>query len=275
MDEVVRARLERQLPRTLEKLEGREPVHFLVVGDGTTRGFHYGETRNQLLHAFPGVFARELAKEFFYTGGVKDLAPEPGAPAKLDPSLGPVITIERRAVADADIFYGFVPLTTDGFDRKPDLVVLHFGAGATRQFLAPADFVAALSAQVELVKAAGSDVILVGPVAAPDGSNGLESVAVSRVYAGLMRDVAQRQGVYFGDAGKLLVDALAKPGVVAEGELEASFLAALGRYFDHGPDIRDKRHLNPVAHEVLGERLAGDLLRREPVNEFEVSGSAA
>jgi hypothetical protein len=87
--------LEKYIPHSFAKLQNRKPVHVVAIGDSVTRNLRYDERAEDSHLAYHGFFTAELAREFFYTGGVRDVYPKKGNPAKLNASRGPEITLEN------------------------------------------------------------------------------------------------------------------------------------------------------------------------------------
>src|SRR6056297_1293015 len=69
-----RRRFETYLTRTFPKLEAREPVHVVLLGDSVTGGFTPSPEAwepNNPLYSFSGIFLSRMAEECFYPGGVR------------------------------------------------------------------------------------------------------------------------------------------------------------------------------------------------------------
>lgn len=271
--EVALARFRERFPRLAGKLEARQPVHLLAVGDSVTRGFLYNEHRYSLLRTYTGVFAASLAKDFFFTGGVREIAPERGNPEKIEPSLGPEITIEDHTRNGADVFFAFAGLTTDGFDNDPDLVIINFGANDARRSIPLADYRAALDAVATLVRKRNADLLFVGPTPEFDLGDRI-GLGMTRPYTETMREVAEQQEVFFADADQLLFDGLAgdEPFPATPEAAFGAVTARLRKFFDHGPDVDDLIHPNEAGHELLGRALGRAVMEGVPVPPVSVSG---
>jgi len=93
-----RQRLKQYMPRSFAKLEGREPVHVVALGDDIMGGYTplpSAWESNNPLYSYPGVFLAQLAREFFYPGSVRLLNPAPNGTAKLTDYLGDEISLEN------------------------------------------------------------------------------------------------------------------------------------------------------------------------------------
>ncbi|MCB1088718.1 MAG: hypothetical protein KDM63_16895, partial [Verrucomicrobiae bacterium] len=83
-----REHLRQYLPRTFSKLDGQRQVHIVALGDSVTWMYTRDENNGNWLLSYLGHFGNRLAREFFYTGGVRALNPEKDKPAKLKEHLG-------------------------------------------------------------------------------------------------------------------------------------------------------------------------------------------
>ena len=80
-----RQRLKQYLPRTFPKLEARDPVHAVAIGDSVMGGYTPLPTEweaNNPLFSYTGIFLEQLAREFFYPAGVRLLNPPENGTAK-------------------------------------------------------------------------------------------------------------------------------------------------------------------------------------------------
>lgn len=67
-----RVRLKYYLPRTFPKLEARDPIHVVAMGDSIMLGYTplaSAWASGNSLYTYPGVFLEKMAHEWFYTGG--------------------------------------------------------------------------------------------------------------------------------------------------------------------------------------------------------------
>ena len=120
-----RDRLSRFLPRTLLKLTRRERVHIVVIGDGMLDAPAAKGGIDPLLKAFPGVFARLLANQFYFTGDVRVVRQDSTFASKERPVMGPEIVLQP--VAASSMVQAMTALTSEGFQGTPDLVLLALG----------------------------------------------------------------------------------------------------------------------------------------------------
>jgi len=265
------ARIKKFIPRAAAKLRSREPVHIAVYGDSVTNGYVYSDNRGSLIHAYPGEFASRFAKEFFYTGSVREVNPAIGHPEKLDPSLGPEITIEGFAQNGADVFGAFRGLTTVGFDNQPDIVTVKYGINDSRRGLPLGDYVEALELIATTITAKGADGIFIAPSLTMDG--GLRfNFGISRPYVSAMREVAQRHGFFFSDSQQLVLAELYRGGGDDPQAVLADIEDACRPMFEHGTQ-EDYVHPNARAQKMLGKRIAIDLLEGSPAIPFQIKGT--
>jgi len=239
------------IPRTYARLKEREAVHIVAIGDSVTRYMSYDENLNSSHHAFHGVFARRLAGEFQYTGGVRDISPAKGLPEKHEPLLGKELTLENLGMNGRVSLHALSRLTTDALVNEPDLVLINFGINDAFQNLGIATFTEALDRAVIAVQASGADVMLIGPSTVLNGDT-IDGVAITLPYSGAMKEVAARHGVFFYDLAKVTTSAPGtrsgtKPAAALE-DIYRSFTS----YFDHGSENEDRIHPCPSAHQKMG-----------------------
>jgi hypothetical protein len=70
-----RDRLTTYVPKALEKLERRQPIHVVVIGEGVSRMMTRDERSQDVLSSMYGHFLEGLEAEFYYTGGVRLINP--------------------------------------------------------------------------------------------------------------------------------------------------------------------------------------------------------
>ena len=225
----------------------------------------YDENRENSHYAFHGVFAAKLADEFFYTGGVRDISPTRGHEAKMEPVLGPELTLENVGMNGRLSLHALSRITADGLVNQPDLVLINFGVNDALASIGLATYVEALERSVKLVKSTGADVILLGPTTIlrhrdlRDGALGdgtLAELAQTRPYSGAMEELAARLGVFYFDLGSVTTSTPGTtPGSSPEQALASIAGAGEKMYFEHGAEKADGLHPNPAAHQMLGRAI--------------------
>ena len=196
------ARIEKFLPRSYPKLVKRLPVHAVSIGDSVLLKWGYDEDNANILKAWSGVFLKELADQFIYTGGVRIMRPPQGQPEKLDGINGPEITMQNFSRGGRQIFHALQPLTSVAFENNPDLIIVSYGINDALNQLPLSVYRHSVQDIVDLAKAQRTDLILCGPSAIINDPPST-SLALTRPYADTMREIAESNGVYFADLGDL------------------------------------------------------------------------
>ncbi|MEM7602403.1 MAG: hypothetical protein AAF357_13420, partial [Verrucomicrobiota bacterium] len=86
-----RGQFKQFMPRSFPKLEARDPVHVVAIGDSVMGGYTPLPTAwesNNPLFSYTGIFLEQLAKEFFYPGGVRLLNPPLNGTSKRSEYMG-------------------------------------------------------------------------------------------------------------------------------------------------------------------------------------------
>ncbi|MDF1849413.1 MAG: SGNH/GDSL hydrolase family protein [Verrucomicrobiales bacterium] len=273
-----RERFHQFLPRTFPKLEARDPVHVIQLGDSVTGGYTPDPKAwepNNPLYGFTGVFLSQIAKEFFYPGGVRLLNPPSGGKAKISPYLGDEITLENFSHLDATSLTGLRHATTDAFVHNPDLVLVQYGIYDAFGRISVDTYRKALLGIVARAKEENADVILFSPSLVKYGA-GEVGWGVTRPYATVAREVARSENVLYLDCGKLLakfgggVNADTEPGAVI-----AVLSDRLSQIFRFGPGIPAERvHPGERANDYLGEALFNTLKDGPGSSPFSYAGIA-
>ncbi len=274
-----RQRLKQYVPRSFAKLEGREPLHVIALGDDIMGGFTplpAAWESNNPLYSYTGVFLSQLAREFFYPGSVRLLNPAPGGTAKLTDYLGDEISLENLTTIDGTVFDGLRRVSTDAFLHEPDLVLIQYGVYDAFGYLSIDAYKRALQEMVDAAKQARADIILFGPSLVNYGGGAMEW-GVERPYATAAREIAATNGVLFIDLGLHLsrfgggVDPDTHPAAAMEivGD-------RLSRVFNFGPDLTTRERVNPALkiHQFLGEAAFDDLKNGPPLSQFTTTAVA-
>lgn len=274
-----RQRLKQYMPRSFAKLEGREPVHVVALGDDIMGGYTplpSAWESNNPLYSYPGVFLAQLAREFFYPGSVRLLNPAPEGTAKLTDYLGDEISLENLTTIDGTVFDGLRRVSTDAFLHDPDLVLIQYGVYDAFGYLSIDAYKRALQEIVDAAKGARADIILFGPSLVNYGGGAMEW-GVDRPYATAAREIAAANGVLFIDLGLHLssygggVDPDTHPAAAMEivGD-------RLSRVFNFGPDLTVRERVHPAqkVHQLLGEAAFDDLKNGPPLSHFTTTAVA-
>ncbi len=267
-------RLETYLPRTLEKLERRQPIHVALVGDGVAQMITLDENRHNMLLSLHGYFLRRLEQEFFYPGGVHLLNPLADHPRKLRNHRGEEILLEQFTSAEATSLNALQWVTTRVFLNRPDLVVLHLGLNDFRFDVLGESTRRSLSRAIEFCLRNEAEVILVGPTLMRD-AGGPNGWGATRLHAAILRDLAAQWNVMFLDPGHAL--GRTRPAL-SEGTPE-DLAAQVSRdlaldLFDYGPGVKEAIFMNSVAHRNAGAAMAGQLMDGVADSGYEISASA-
>lgn len=274
-----RERLKQYLPRTFPKLEGREPVHVVALGDDVMGGYTPLPTAwesNNPLFSYPGVFLAQVAREFFYPGSVRLLNPREGGRSKLTNYLGNEITLENLTTMDGTALDGLRRARTDAFLHEPDLVLVQFGIYDAFSFLSIDTYKQALREIVGAAQQSKSDLILFGPTLVNYGGGAMEW-GIERPYASAAREVAAESGVLFIDLGRHLSrfggGALPDTHPAAAMEIVGD---RLEKIFHFGPDlaVRERVHPSLKVHRFLGEAVFEDLKNGAPLSPFTHTATA-
>lgn len=272
-----RDRFNQFLPRSFPKLEARDPVHVVVLGDSVTGGFRPAarpRDNNNPLYSYVGVFLSELAREFFYPGGVHLLNPPEKGAAKLTDYLGDEITFENLSEMDGTVFDGLRHVSTDAFLHDPDLLIIQYGIYDAFGRVSIDTYKRALQEMIDEGRRRTADMILLGPGLVNIGGGEIPWGLV-RPYSVAARQVAASNGVLFIDTGQLLakfgggVDPATHPGAAMEivGD-------RLARIFYHGPELRKKEqvHTSDRVNAYLGEAMFDELKDGPALSPFSFAG---
>ena len=269
------ARFKLFLPKTYAKLTNREPVHIVALGDSVVDMYLYDESKNDWLKSYPAMFARELATQFYYTGGVRVVLAESSKTRAKPPvaHLGPEITFRSLGRGGKLMIHAMQSLTTYGFENQPDIVTVSFGINDAIAGLSLTTYARALQEVVDSVRARGAELILCGPTLTvedpPEASMG-----ATRPYVDTMREIAADNHVFFVDLGDLsplvsVPDTLTEPVSVFE-----QVVKQYRRFFNHGSTV-DFIHPRPEMHRLLGKRIFTELLDEAKPAPWALSRGAA
>ncbi len=266
-----RERWQKFLPQTLTKLTRRERVQIVVLGDAILDSTALDDGGDPLLKSFAGVFAKALASQFFYTGGVRVLRPGSELRAKESMMLGPEILLQP--VRTSSIVSAASALATVGFQGRPDLVLVAHGLEDGVAGTPPADIATALRSLRDTVRESGLEWIVAGPIpqaAAPEET----SLALPRTATSVMREFCSSEKVLFSDLGDLS-RLIAMPAGPQEAHvLFPAFVQQLRSRFE--PAGAGGLAMPTLAtHEALGRILFEDVMQGSPRVAWRVSDAKA
>lgn len=268
-------RFQKYLPKTYAKLMNRDPVHMVAIGDSVVDMFLYDESKNNWLQSYPAIFGKELAKQFYYTGGVRVVLPK-SAQRKTEAvlsHLGPEITFRSLGRGGKLMIHAMQSLTTYGFENQPDIVMVSFGINDSTAGLNLAAYARALKEVIETVRARGAELILLGPTLTVDEPPEA-SMGMTRPYVDTMRDIATDSGVMFVDLGDLssivkVPETMDEPAAVFE-----QVVKQYRRFFNHGGTV-DFIHPRPELHQLLGKRIYSELIDGKKAMPWALKGATA
>lgn len=195
-----RERWQQFLPQTLLKLTRRESVQIVVLGDAILDGAESEDGADPLLKTFAGVFARAVATQFYYTGGVRVLRPGSKLRGKESMVLGPEILLQP--VRTPSIVSAASALATVGFQGRPDLVIVAHGLEDGAAGTVAADIAVALRSLRDTVRGHNLEMIVAGPVPLAEAPEEA-SLALTRVASSVMREFCEAEKLLFSDLGDL------------------------------------------------------------------------
>lgn len=275
-----RDRFNRYLTRSFPKLEARDPVHVVVLGDSVTSGYRpAAKARDNYnpIHSYIGSFLSNLAKEFFYPGGIHLLNPPEKGTAKLTDLLGDEITFENLCEIDGTALDGLRHMTTDALVHNPDLIILQYGVYDAFDRVAIGTYQRALQEMIDIAREDNIDIIILGPGLVNSGVEPIEW-GIVRPYSMAAREVAVKNDVLFIDTGQLMakfgggVDPATHPKAAMEIVSDR-----LSRLFHHGPELKRKEQVHPSdrANAYLGEAMFDELKDGKRLTPFTFAAVAS
>lgn len=275
-----RERLKQYIPRSFAKLEARDPVHVVALGDDVMGGYTplpTAEENNNPLFAYTGVFLSLMAREFFYPGGVHLLNPPANGTAKLTDYLGDEITFENLCQIDGTVLDGLRRAKTDAFLHEPDLILVQFGIHDAFGYMGIDTYKRALQEIIDTARVTNTDIVLFAPSLVNYGGGAMQW-GIERPFATATAEVARANQVLCIDLGKHLSryggGVLPDTHPAAAMEIVAS---RMERIFDFGPElrVRERVHPSPRVHQFLGEAAFEDLKDGPRVSELTHTAAAS
>lgn len=276
-----RQRLKKYLPRTFPKLEARDPVHVVAIGDSVMLGYAPLSTAwesGNSLFTYPGVFLGKLAREFFYPGGVRLLNPPQGGTDKLSEFLGDEIRFENLSTMNGVMLSGIQRTTTDAFLNKPDLLLIQYGVNDALSHTSLDTFKRALNETILAGKEAKCDMIVFGPPLVNYGG-GAMNWGITRPFSSAGKEICDLHGVMFIDLGEHLIE-WGGTGVDPDTHPQAAMEIvgdSMMKIFQYGPELEKPEKIHPClrAEKYLGQMAFDDLLNGPRASDFTISGVAS
>ena len=266
-------RFKKYLPKTFAKLVARDPVHIVAIGDSVVDMYLYDDSNGDWLHAYPAMFAKQLAAQFFYPGGVRIIAPRPGKAARDRPLRGPEITVRNLGRGGKTMIHAMQTITTQGFENQPDIVMVSFGINDATMGLGLATYARALQEVVDTVRSKGAEVMLLGPTVTV-GEPPEEAMASTRPYSSMMREIAEDNSLFFADLGDLSALVSIPPEKKAPEVVFDECVRQYRRFFNHG-EKEDFIHPRPEMHAILGRKIYSELTQGPKPAPFTVTTGTA
>lgn len=246
------ARLSQLLPNSFPLLNQRQRCQVAVIGN-TLTDLSPTPTGTPPLKAFPGVFANELAKQFYYTGGVRLLgAPTPDGEVPVE-SRGPEIALRYMGRQDMTLFTASEALETFGSQAKPDILFLCVGMEEARLGTHPARFRTSLESLLTKAADLMIDVFIVGPPL-PSADPIETSFGRTRLFTHILREAAASHGLPFADPGDLTRLTPLDPTVIEPGSVFDSIATVYKAAFESALIAEGGLHAR------LGEMIFKDLI---------------
>jgi hypothetical protein len=196
LSEARQQRLQKLLPNAWRKLSQREPLHILaLVGEREMQV--WSEVKDAgVLSTFPAYFSRELANQFFYTGGIYEAGKNAGADV-----LAPSLTI-RALSTEGGIVDTAAMLGSVARQSPVDLVLICHGLAEAESGMSPQAFVTATRQAVEAAGALKADVILSAPWL-PMSARPETTLGITAPISDVLRELAEEEGWLFADLGDI------------------------------------------------------------------------
>lgn len=164
----------------------------------------------------------------------------------------------------------FPPVTVPG--TEVDLVIIGYGAFDALAGNPLSAYREALERAVKICKSRGADVVLAAPSLIFEEENPRESLALTRPYAQVAREVAAKTGVFCADLGAVMAREVSNLQTLNADEAFAAALDPLKRQFRYHSGIRETVNPNAAAAAQMGEGVAAALVNGEEKERITVAG---
>lgn len=268
---VQRDRWRKFLPQTLLKLTRRERVQIVVLGDAIIDGAKAEPSVDPLLKSFVGVFAKKLAAQFYYTGGVRVVRPGGQLRAKESMVMGPEILIQP--VRTSSIISAASALSTLGFQGQPDVVLVAQGLEDGLAGVSAADVTAAFRSLLDTARGRHLEVIVAGPI--PQAADPEESsLALTRGPSSVLREASAKADVIFSDLGDLSRLLETPPGVKGADQIFPALMQEYQSLLNLLPSQGVMTPTTPM-HAEMGRILYQDVMQGAPAVPWQISAAKA
>ncbi|MCF7788925.1 MAG: hypothetical protein K9N47_22560 [Prosthecobacter sp.] len=268
---VQRDRWRKFLPQTLLKLTRRERVEIVVLGDAILDGAKSEDGVDPVLKSFAGVFAKKLAAQFYYTGGVRVIRPDSKLRDKESKVMGPEILIQP--VRTSSIISAASALSTVGFQGQPDVVLVAQGLEDGLAGVSAADVAVAFRSLLDTARGKHLEVIVAGPI--PQAADPEEaSLALTRGPSSVLREASAKADVIFSDMGDLSRLLVTPPGAKGADQI---FPALMQEYQSHLNLRPSQGVMTPTTamHAEMGRILYQDVMQGAPAVPWKISAAKA
>lgn len=247
LSEARQQRLQKLAPALWLKLSQREPVNLLVLAGEQELRLWNDDGRESLMNSFPACFARDLANQFYYTGGVFEAGTR--SSAMLAPGISlRVLTGPDHALVDAPSI-----LASTARQAPVDLVLICHGQAEASAGMSPAEFTRQMTLAVQAVRELKAEVFVAAPWPG-SGPRPEAALGQARPLADALTEAAEDGGWLFADLGDLsrLMDL--PPSDAANVGERFNRLASTWKSFFH-EDANGEHLPRAQFHERLGKAL--------------------
>lgn len=268
---VQRDRWRKFLPQMLLKLTRRERLEIVVLGDAILDGAKAEEGVDPVLKSFAGVFAKKLAAQFYYTGGVRVVRPGGKLRAKESMVMGPEILIQP--VRTSSIISAASALATVGFQGQPDVVLVAQGLEDGLAGVSAADVAVAFRSLLDTARGKNLEVIVAGPI--PQAADPEEaSLALTRGPSSVLRVASAKADVLFSDMGDLSRLLETPPGAKGADQI---FPALIQEYQSLLNLLPSEGVMTPTTamHAEMGRILYQDVMQGAPAVPWQINAATA
>lgn len=252
--------LQKFLPQTFRKLSQRETLHILVLGDASALQIQEGA----MSATFPGVFAKQLADQFYYPGGVQESG-------QVLATGVPTLILRSLAQADGSVLDAASILQSSGRQTPVDVVLICYGQNDAA--MQPPTFSRAIGAAIAGARELGAEVILCSPwLRVAERSEAV--LGLTRPLADAQQELAKELGVLHSDLGDLSrLLAIPSPQNQDEGQVFERIEKAYREYFYL--EASGSFTPRPSLHRQLGALVYKDLLEPRTSLPWQISSATA
>lgn len=250
LSEARQQRLQRLLPDTWRKLRQREPLNILVLAGARELEVWSENGKAGLMQTFPALFARELANQFYYTGGVNEAGKDAAADV-----LAPGISLRILAGQDQALVDAPSILSSVARQAPVDLVLICHGLAEAEAGMSPPAFARLMEQAVDAAHDLKAEVFVAAPWL--PASESLEaSLGSASPLADALGERMEEGGWMFADLGDLTRVLELPPSDARDDAQRFDRLAGTWRSFFH-----EERGGHHVPRESLHQRLGAALFQ--------------